>query len=488
MQIYYRQQSTTNYPILFQVTLSIDHITGATGKTLTLVASKNGGTMNVTPSGAVAELGNGVYSWAGNATDRGTLGTLIVYITGSGCDPVVIAVEVVGYDPFDAVHLGLSAIPNASAGASGGLPTLDSNLSVAANLKYILGTLLTETSGQIAAAFKKLLDVSSPVLTAQSVNQTGDAYARIGTAGAGLTALGDTRIANLDATVSSRTKPADTQAAVTLVTTTTNLTNPPPDSSGVTTLLSRIASALTITTGKVDVNDKTGFSLSSAGVQAIWDAATSALVTAGSIGKRLVDFVTTLVYSTAPTASQNAIAVVDQTLSGHTTNGTVGGALNTAASAGDPWATDIATGGYTGSEAGKYLADIHAQAALITVDGVTYTNPVNPLTDDITIVRGDDYKLVDGRQLQWSNSSWSTLSLTTATITLRMKTRYSTTVISVTATASSATVVYAELTTTQTSALATGSPVYNYDLQAVLASGDIVTLAQAQVNVLEDVR
>lgn len=34
--------------------------------------------------------------------------------------------------------------------------------------------------------------------------QTGDSYARIGAAGAGLTALGDTRIANLDAAVSSR--------------------------------------------------------------------------------------------------------------------------------------------------------------------------------------------------------------------------------------------------------------------------------------------
>lgn len=34
--------------------------------------------------------------------------------------------------------------------------------------------------------------------------QTGDNFARIGAAGAGLTALGDTRIANLDATVSSR--------------------------------------------------------------------------------------------------------------------------------------------------------------------------------------------------------------------------------------------------------------------------------------------
>jgi len=37
------------------------------------------------------------------------------------------------------------------------------------------------------------------------------------------------------------------------------------------------------------VSDKTGYSLSSAGVQAIWDALTAALTTAGSIGKFLVD-------------------------------------------------------------------------------------------------------------------------------------------------------------------------------------------------------
>lgn len=36
-------------------------------------------------------------------------------------------------------------------------------------------------------------------------------------------------------------------------------------------------------------NDKTGYALSSAGVQAIWDALTSALTTVGSIGKLIVD-------------------------------------------------------------------------------------------------------------------------------------------------------------------------------------------------------
>lgn len=51
---------------------------------------------------------------------------------------------------------------------------------VAANLTQILGTALTETSGQIAAGFKKLLDVAVPVFTLTSVNQTGDNFARLG--------------------------------------------------------------------------------------------------------------------------------------------------------------------------------------------------------------------------------------------------------------------------------------------------------------------
>lgn len=46
-----------------------------------------------------------------------------------------------------------------------------------------------------------------------------------------------------------------------------------------------VTAGVTVTTN----NDKTGYALSSAGVQAIWDALTSALTTAGSVGKLLVD-------------------------------------------------------------------------------------------------------------------------------------------------------------------------------------------------------
>lgn len=54
--------------------------------------------------------------------------------------------------------------------AVNGVPIID--------LKYILGTAVTEGgAGRDAAGFTKLFDVAAPVLTAASVNQTGDSYA-----------------------------------------------------------------------------------------------------------------------------------------------------------------------------------------------------------------------------------------------------------------------------------------------------------------------
>ena len=101
------------------------------------------------------------------------------------------------------------------------------------------------------------------------------------------------------------------------------------DTAGTTTLLSRIASALTITGGKVDVNDKTGFSLTSAYdpaktasqagdamaltsgerttlTAAIWAALTSGLSTVGSIGKLLVDNINATISSRLASASYTA--------------------------------------------------------------------------------------------------------------------------------------------------------------------------------------
>jgi hypothetical protein len=74
----------------------------------------------------------------------------------------------------------VNSIPDALPNSAGGLPIVDANGRTDVNLEAVLGTVLTETvAGYLAAAIKKLFDVATPVLTAASVNQTGDAYGAV---------------------------------------------------------------------------------------------------------------------------------------------------------------------------------------------------------------------------------------------------------------------------------------------------------------------
>lgn len=149
-----------------------------------------------------------------------------------------------------AVKVKTDFLPSATAGAAGGVFIAGTNAatSITTGLTaHIIGTVDTVTT------------------YTGNTPQTGDNFARIGAAGAGLTALGDARLANLDATISSRTKPADTQAAVTLVTTTTNLTNSATNGDFTATQKASIgtavaASAVASVTGNVggDVVGSTG--------------------------------------------------------------------------------------------------------------------------------------------------------------------------------------------------------------------------------------
>lgn len=91
-----------------------------------------------------------------------------------------VAGRTLGVDGSGRVDVG-SWLGQAVQAAVNGIPKVD--------LSYILGTALTETAGQIAAGFKKLFDVASPVFTLLSINQTGDSYARLGApAGASIAA------------------------------------------------------------------------------------------------------------------------------------------------------------------------------------------------------------------------------------------------------------------------------------------------------------
>jgi hypothetical protein len=175
---------------------------------------------------------------------------------------------------------------------------------VNANLIQILGTALTETiPTNIALAFKKFFDVASSIFTTASVNQGADSnvvLSKIGFTGASpyfvkadvskiATADVNTTLAQLGVNVVSggageaptveqiRTEmETGTGALLPLINNkTTNLPASP----------AAVGSAMV-------VSDKTGFSLSAAGVLAIWNQLTADVgIVASSFGKKLKDWV-----------------------------------------------------------------------------------------------------------------------------------------------------------------------------------------------------
>jgi hypothetical protein len=100
------------------MTDSADHVTGKTGLTLTITASKAGAAFaSVTPT--VTERGSGWYSLAFTTSHSDTLGDLALHITGTGADPadllfnVVANVEADTYGIVNHVTYGNSALNTA---------------------------------------------------------------------------------------------------------------------------------------------------------------------------------------------------------------------------------------------------------------------------------------------------------------------------------------------------------------------------------------
>jgi hypothetical protein len=100
-------QGSASYPLVFLLVSSSDHISPLTGATPTVTLSKNGAAF-AAPSGLVSEIGSGWYKVAGNGTDTGTLGPLLLHATATGADPSDCLFPVVAYNPQSASNLGLT--------------------------------------------------------------------------------------------------------------------------------------------------------------------------------------------------------------------------------------------------------------------------------------------------------------------------------------------------------------------------------------------
>lgn len=88
---------STSANVMIFMTDSADHVTGKTGLTLTITASKDGAAFaSISPT--VTERGNGWYSLALDATMTNTLGDLALHVTGTGADPSDVAMRVIAMD------------------------------------------------------------------------------------------------------------------------------------------------------------------------------------------------------------------------------------------------------------------------------------------------------------------------------------------------------------------------------------------------------
>jgi len=109
MQGYEVQNNSPNYPLVFLLVLSADHVSPATGLTPVVTLSKNGAAF-ASPAGAVSEIANGWYKVAGNATDTGTLGPIILHAAVATADDTDVVYPVVAVNPQSATNF-ITSVP-----------------------------------------------------------------------------------------------------------------------------------------------------------------------------------------------------------------------------------------------------------------------------------------------------------------------------------------------------------------------------------------
>jgi hypothetical protein len=373
MNGYEIKQSQTASPLYFLMIDSVDHIAAKTGLSPTVTLSKNGGSF-ASPSGAVTEIGSGWYKVAGNATDSGTLGPLVLHATSAGADPCDMTFMVVAYDPQDSVRMGQTALPNAAAGATGGVPlSADSSgrtdvlkingtsqtardigasvlLSagtgtgqldftsgvVKSNLAQILGTALTETAGLLAGGFKKFFNIATPQATmdhgilVDTVTTTTTATNLTNAASAGDftatmktsigTAVAGSAVASVTGNVGGNVTGSVGSVAGAVGSVTGNV------GGNVTGSVGSVAGAVGSVTGNVGGNVVGSVGSVSGAVASVTAGVTLAdgAITAAKIAADAI----TAAKVASDVGAEIADAVCDEALSGHSTAGTVGKAMS----------------------------------------------------------------------------------------------------------------------------------------------------------------
>lgn len=341
-------QSSTQSALLFFLVQTADHITGLTGASPTVTLSKNGAAFGAA-SGSVTEISSGWYKVAGNATDTATLGPLALHATAASGDPCdILVANIVSYNPQSATNLGLSALPTATAGASGGLLISGSNsgtttlaaLTITGSTTMSDGLLISRSSSNTSAITATGNGTGSGIVATSGSGATGDGMqmTAVSTAGNGLKlthtgsgidlnatttnslAVNATQIGTQTASASGTvTFPNATLASTTnitagTITTVTNLTNAPTSGDFTATMKTSLNSSTptSVTTVTGNVNGSVGSVTGAVGsvtgaVGSVTGAVGSVTGSIGSLGTTAKTDVSTAVLTTQMTEAYSAL-------------------------------------------------------------------------------------------------------------------------------------------------------------------------------------
>jgi hypothetical protein len=411
--------------------------------------SKNGGTLTAMASAAtLTYIANGMYTLVTRTTDMDTLGRCQITCNKSTYQMPKQEFMVLPATVFDALVTnatnttgGLPAATGAIAGLAGTIATT-TNITAATGITLTpttgfgtqTGTLSTVTTATTATNVTTVNGLAANVITATSI-ATGAFTATKFAAGA------------FDAvwTVASRTLTAIS------------------DSSGITTLLTRIVGTLASGTHNPQSGDSFARLGAPAGASVSADIASvkadtdnigtdwplmveydallprfndKALEVVGNkvdtlLGRitatlfngitSLGDWIRRIARKDAGTAGMIAAEAEIDTGGTSTFTGTtdsleaIRDAGGGGGGGGDPWTTDVSTG-YTYPEAGAVLKTVYDKAALITSGSVQFTSMVNTqgkITTPIHI--GDDYLASNGRAFEWTIDARSGFVVGTST-------------------------------------------------------------------------
>lgn len=362
-----------------------------TGATVTARRSIDGGAQ-ASATGSVTELGNGQYNFAPSQAD--TNGDLIGYLfTATSAIPVNIAVRTTAVDLADSVRLGLTALPNAAAAASGGLLTFGTSTGqVNPSSGKVPATLASsDVTGNVAADLQTIktqtvtcsagVTIRANVGTANAFVVDSSGQVTVGGYASGQVPLQPT-VAGRTLDVSATGEAGIDWANVGSPTTSVNLSGTTISTSQA---VASVSGAVGSVTGNVGGNVVGSVGSVTARVTANTDQLAGQTVTAAAgvtfpttvasptnITAGTITTVTNLTnlpsipngWLTAAGIASGALtaAVWDESITGHTTVGTFGGALNAAGSAGDPWSTSL-PGAYSVGSAG-YIVGTNLNATV----------------------------------------------------------------------------------------------------------------------------